>query len=575
MNDGLRNADMTGSGEGHEFHRLLYENNQDAILLTAPDGRIMAANPAACALFGMTGDELKAAGLARLFDAAEPDLVNALMEPGRTGKPPVELNGLHMDGTTLPLEVSTFGFRDHNGQLRTTVMARDISGHKRLAAELGESNAHIQNVLENLPDVLYTLNLAERRVTSFNRDSFLGYGYDELTAAGSIQKNIHPEDAAAVAAYWKNVLEGNAVGSIEYRVRSKEGKWEWVDSRKTFVTTHPDGTPKEIMVLLRVITDQKQAQEQIAHHARILENVNDVVIGTDENFNITYWNRAAQRIFGWKPEEVMGKDVSVVLRTTFSMGSREDSIRDISQSGIWKGEVIQFTRENLPVKIDASILQVRDSLGRVTGYVSTNRDITHHKEAEEKLRLAKAALETANSELHLALSREQRLARTDGLTDLFNRRHFFSIAEHEFLVAERYGFPTSLIIFDVDHFKQVNSRWGHQVGDDVLRQIARIAREQVRAADIPARYGGEEFVVFLPNSRAQEAENVAERIRKEVMDHRIEPGKPETAVTISLGIAEMTAGTKSLDDLIRNADLALFAAKAAGRNCVKVYSEGS
>ncbi|KAA0258749.1 MAG: GGDEF domain-containing protein, partial [Chloroflexi bacterium] len=209
--------------------------------------------------------------------------------------------------------------------------------------------------------------------------------------------------------------------------------------------------------------------------------------------------------------------------------------------------------------------------GRAAGFVSANRDITLRKLAEEKLQQAKDAVEVAYAELEHALAREQLLARTDSLTNLFNRRHFFLLADHEFSVAMRYEQPVSAIIFDVDHFKNVNDRWGHYVGDDVLRHVSRIAQKQVRAADILARYGGEEFIILLPNSSAAEAANVAERIRRKVLAYRIDPEHTQAGITVSVGVAEKDARVQTLDDLIRRADHALYAAKGAGRNCVKIY----
>ncbi|MCQ3939220.1 MAG: hypothetical protein DPW18_19560 [Chloroflexi bacterium] len=455
-----------------------------------------------------------------------------------------------------------------SGEFIVVVTHEDITRFKNA---LQDAQSRFNIFVQSLPDVVYTLNMEERRVTGFNRDSFLGYSYEELAVEGSIQNHIHPEDAEAVAVYWQNVMKGDNTESIEYRVQNKAGHWEWVDSRKTFITRNPDGTPKEMMVILRVITDRKEAEEKIAYQARVLENVNDVIIGTDENFFITYWNPAAERIFGWKSGEVIGKSAMDILQTKFSEGGLEDSIREVKETGTWKGEVTQFTRDNRPIPIDANIMTLRNAMGKITGFVSANRDITKRKEVEAILLQAKEAIEASNLELRKALSREQLLARTDSLTGIFNRRHFFSLAEHEFSVIERYRMQASVVIFDIDHFKQVNDRWGHHVGDDVLRHVSNIAHVQVRAADILARYGGEEFIVFLPNSSADEAAHVAERIRRNVMSYRIDPEHTQAYITVSMGIAERTAETTSLDHLIRHADRALYDAKEAGRNCVRIY----
>lgn len=557
--------------EEGEFYRQLYENSIDAILLTAPDGRIIAANPAACAMFGRTEDEIKELGRKGVVDTSDPRLAEIVKQREATGHAKGELIGLHKNGTKFPVEITSSIFHDQNGELRTSMIIRDISERKSLELKLQENIERLDNITTSLPDAIYTLNLGEQRSTSFNRDSFLGYSYEELNSPGFLLTQIHPEDAAGVSTYWQHVMRGGMLEGFEYRLRNKAGQWEWVDSRTAILRHTPDGSPSEIMVILRVITDRKRAEERIAYQANILKNVNDVIIGTDENFRITYWNPAAEIIFGWKGEEVIGESVAEVLRTAYSAGGREDAIRQINETGVWKGEVTQFTKAGQAVIIDANIMSVKDQTGKVTGFVSANRDISRRKQMEEILRQSHREVEAANLELQQALEREQNLARTDGLTGLFNRRHFFTLAEHEFKVAKRYNAALSITIFDLDHFKNVNDRWGHQVGDEVLKHISRIVQSQLRESDILARYGGEEFILLMPNSNAKEAEHVAERIRTSITAYRIHQTNTVQRITVSMGVAALTPEVESLDHLIRYADSALYKAKESGRDCVKVY----
>ncbi len=217
-------------------------------------------------------------------------------------------------------------------------------------------------------------------------------------------------------------------------------------------------------------------------------------------------------------------------------------------------------------------------IARVTRYrreaaasvIVSHEDITARKRAEEDLRRAKEALEVANRELGRALDREQLAARTDYLTGVYNRRHFFDLAAHAFDVSRRYGHPLSVMLFDVDHFKQVNDSWGHQIGDEVLKTVARIARDQLRDADVIARYGGEEFIILLPESSARQAVIVAERVREGVAAHGIDTGTGMVRVTISAGIADAVT-EDALDGLIQRADRALYEAKESGRNRTMMF----
>jgi len=195
------------------------------------------------------------------------------------------------------------------------------------------------------------------------------------------------------------------------------------------------------------------------------------------------------------------------------------------------------------------------------------------KHAQDELVAAKESLSFANSGLHEALAREQQLARTDSLTEAHNRRYFFEVAEHEFAVAKRYEQPLSMIMFDIDHFKGFNDRYGHQAGDEILKNAVQIAKGQLRECDIFARYGGEEFVMLLPNSNIHEAAKAAERIRESIDVYQMDLKGNMVNITISIGVTECLASTETLDQLIQHADRAMYAAKDAGRNCVVTYSE--
>ncbi|MFH2006359.1 MAG: diguanylate cyclase [bacterium] len=161
----------------------------------------------------------------------------------------------------------------------------------------------------------------------------------------------------------------------------------------------------------------------------------------------------------------------------------------------------------------------------------------------------------------------QRLAITDELTGLMNRRQFFSLAEREFSRARRYGYPLSVVMVDVDHFKQVNDTHGHQVGDEVLAEIARRLAGALRDVDVLGRYGGEEFAVVLPDTGTKDAPiGLAERLRRCVADEPIVTGAGAISKTVSLGVAQLRTQDKDLTKLLARADAALYEAKEAGRN---------
>ena len=172
----------------------------------------------------------------------------------------------------------------------------------------------------------------------------------------------------------------------------------------------------------------------------------------------------------------------------------------------------------------------------------------------------------------LLMRRLQDLATTDELTGAYNRRHFLEVGKAEIARAWRYGHPISLIILDLDHFKLVNDTWGHEAGDHVLREACRVIKSALRSADILGRHGGEEFAILLPETPPNQAVGVAERLRASVAEQRVKvAGDAGVSFTVSIGLAGADrVREESIDLLIRKADAAMYKAKEAGRNCVRV-----
>ncbi len=204
------------------------------------------------------------------------------------------------------------------------------------------------------------------------------------------------------------------------------------------------------------------------------------------------------------------------------------------------------------VRAGERIVQLESNLARRTREVSTYA----------------AQLAAANEQL-------QAMATTDELTGLLNRRAGLARLDECWALGHRYNDSIACIVCDVDHFKRVNDTHGHTAGDCVLRAIARVMRESVRAGEIPCRVGGEEFLVICPKATAADARQAAERLRACVEQQRIDIGGDDVRVTISLGVAECTPAMKTPDEVYAAADCALYEAKAGGRNRVCVAGQSA
>ena len=179
------------------------------------------------------------------------------------------------------------------------------------------------------------------------------------------------------------------------------------------------------------------------------------------------------------------------------------------------------------------------------------------------------AMAATSLEIVWEMEEVSRRARTDPLTGLYNRRHFDELLGQMIKQTDRFGDPVSLIMADVDHFKNVNDSWGHDAGDDVLKSLAETLKAGVRDADICARFGGEEFAIVLPKTTLQGAAELADRLRKQVEAKPVAVNGEMIAVTISCGVACYPDGVITKEALFAAADRALYEAKSAGRNRVK------
>lgn len=176
---------------------------------------------------------------------------------------------------------------------------------------------------------------------------------------------------------------------------------------------------------------------------------------------------------------------------------------------------------------------------------------------------------SVEKERDVLLQTLKHMSETDELTGLHNRRFLYKEAEKELTRAARYDHPISCFMIDIDHFKQVNDTYGHQIGDKVLVAFAETLQQSLRQIDITARWGGEEFVVLLPEADAEQAQAAAERLRQEIERMRISSKQGEISITVSIGTTGLYASRQlDFDTLIRETDDALYQAKQAGRNCV-------
>jgi len=283
----------------------------------------------------------------------------------------------------------------------------------------------------------------------------------------------------------------------------------------------------------------------------VMDGLPDPIVVMDGRGRIVDTNRAAHTVLGLKPYG----DVPVALGTLWA-SSRTEPIRsapltlDVVGGEGGSQRLFEVTVTHLGAQ------------GRHGHSALLMRDVTDQVRMEHDLRQTTEALRAANADL-------KRLANTDVLTGLANRRRFMEVLEAEIERSERYDRPLSLVLVDMDHFKQVNDTHGHAGGDQVLRAAAAILRSVCRDVDLAARVGGEEFAILLPETDAPGAETVAERARAKIASgHHRAPSGAGFRITASAGVATFGREITSGEALLQAADDALYRAKTQGRNRV-------
>lgn len=298
------------------------------------------------------------------------------------------------------------------------------------------------------------------------------------------------------------------------------------------------------------LDSQRKLQESEEIFRVVFNSVQSAVILIDNHDMIRFFNPAAERIFGYTCEEVLGKSLHSLVVVEEMQATARKALAEFWHTG--QGPIIDTSRELVARKKDGRIFPAEVFVARVRkndAYwaVGAVLDITDRKVKEEKLVM---------------------LATMDGLTGVFNRRHFLFLAEQEVARSKRYNKDIYFLMFDLDHFKEINDTYGHEAGDRVLQDFASICTAGLRRADIFGRMGGEEFAALVVEAKGEEALAVAERIRKNFASQSIGKDGTEKNLSVSIGISRLDPATGSLEAAYAKADKALYEAKDQGRNRV-------
>jgi len=303
---------------------------------------------------------------------------------------------------------------------------------------------------------------------------------------------------------------------------------------------------------------------------QVLQTVDAGLVVVDQEFDIQLWNGFMENHSGVRTSQARGSNIFNLfpdlpeqwltrkLESVFTLDSRAYSTWE-QRPHLFKFKSYRpLTGKSEQMYQNVTIIPLTGTDKSVSHACLLIYDVTD-------IATSKIELEKANEEL-------ARLSRTDRLTGLNNRGHWEERLEQEFRRVKRSKTPSSLVMLDIDHFKQVNDTYGHQAGDEVIRVVAATLIRLQRETDISGRYGGEEFGIILPETNADQAMVMAERLRSSIEQSPVTYEGKQISFTISLGICEITPEMQEYTQWLENSDQALFSSKRNGRNQTTIYA---
>jgi diguanylate cyclase (GGDEF)-like protein/PAS domain S-box-containing protein len=414
-----------------------------------------------------------------------------------------------------------------------------------------ENEERLTLALEAQAAGIWNWDLSTDRLTWSERHAQL-FGMELAQFDGTyaaFRARVHPKDIDAFEAEVQTALRDRTGIMVEFRIVWSDQSVHWITSRGRAYYDE-NSKPTRMCGVVFEISDLKKNQEQIRLAAQFFAASQEAILITDAKAHIVSVNAAFCHSTGYTEPEVAGLTPSI-LKSDCQMPSFFEAMwNTLTLIGKWSGELINRRKDgsNYPVRL--SISAVSNDAGGVSHYVGIITDMSSYRAAEDRI---------------------QYMAYFDALTGLPNRTLLSDRATRAIATAHRDNQGLAILFLDLDQFKTINDSLGHSTGDAVLQAVALRLKHLLREVDTISRYGGDEFTLLLPDSDGKGAAQVASRII-EILKEPVEVGIHSLVVGVSIGISLFPADANDFESLLRNADIALFRAKAAGRNNFQFFT---
>ncbi len=549
--------------------------NASVGILFVNGGTVTRYNARFGQLFGFKENEAIGQRASMLFGSkSDYDRVNSLATPLFSAGQPFNAEGYmrRQDGTRLWINLIGYACSAESTERSTIWLLEDRTAfkqadealrrsHEELEARIADRTAELsqqlhfqKQLIEAIPGPIFYKD-AEGRYLGCNSafETFIGVSAEQLI--GKVPQDIAP---GLLAAQYREadlkLLGRGGVQIFESQLRNASGELRDVMFHKACFT-QPDGTIGGLVGVILDISERKSMENGLRQAAKVFESSAEGVIISDPDGAIVACNRAFTEITGYSESEVIGRNPRFLQSGRHSKGFFQEMWGTIARDGHWQGEIWNRRKNGEIFPCWDSISIVRNKAGEISNYVATFSDISQQKKNEERIHL---------------------LAFTDPLTNLPNRRLLLDRLQHALATSKRNQWLAALFFIDLDDFKYLNDTRGHDIGDHLLQLVAERLADCVQDGDTVARLGGDEFVVMLeglsddPIEASGEAEAVGRKILEKLNEPYVLDGLVQRS-TPSIGVTLFGDQQSSVDELLKQADLAMYQAKSSGRNALRFF----
>jgi len=541
-----------------EKYRILFEKSKDAILIIENE-KFIDCNQATMDMLGYK-DKIKFLQThpSELSPDKQPDGKDSFTKAKemmdialKNGSNRFEWDHVRANGKVFPVEVLLTSISNQEGKRVIHTIWRDITDRKLAEKSRQKEKETISTILESTPHGI-TLIDKHNKYLYVNPyfTEITGYTIKDIQTREEWLKKVYPEkkDRQKASEAWGKDSDNMCKGkSREFKIKCKNGQSKYIEFRSTFLTDRK----------LSVLTDVTQRRESEAALKESEERLKAILFATPDPMIIysydgktEYINPAFETLFGWSLDELHGKRIPFVPE-----GQKKITLKKTKEL-LEFGNTVQFeskrlTKNGNSIDVIISASCIKKLNDEISKQIVVLKDTTEQKQAKKELKL-----------LNLKLKHE---ATHDPLTGALNRRAILDILSKELIRTKRRNTKLSIGLCDIDHFKHINDKYGHQVGDDTLCSFVKVMQNTLRPYDLLGRYGGEEFLLIMPDSSDSTENGVYERLRTKIADHQLPTRSGGVNITVSIGISSSN-GDETADEMIAKADTALYRAKENGRN---------